>query len=152
MQAPGKRVSCLGKNKSVLQHLRREKSCLQYAVRSMLVASICPPFFIPPRVNMKESLMNGTPPGSKGVVTKSDYMKSDLFTLEYLPIFVKQIQCTPESPVLLILDSHSSHISVLCSYLSWVLIFDKLITKVYHIIFCFLCIYVFVGCINFGEY
>lgn len=61
---------------------------------------------------MKEIFMNGAQPGSKGVAAKSGYMNSDLFTNGYLPFFVQQSRCIPESPVLLILDNHSSHISL----------------------------------------
>lgn len=71
-----------------------------------------PPFFIFPRVNMKESFMKSAPPGPKGEAAKSGYMNSDLFTNEYLPFFVKQSRCSPESSALLILDNHSSHVSL----------------------------------------
>lgn len=61
---------------------------------------------------MKQCFLNGAPPGSKGSAAPSGYMNSDLFVNEYLPFFIKQTRCTRESPVMLILDNHISHVSL----------------------------------------
>lgn len=61
---------------------------------------------------MKQSFMNGCAPGAKGVSAKSGYMNAELFVEEYLPFFISNVHCTKERPVLLILDNHSSHISL----------------------------------------
>lgn len=61
---------------------------------------------------MKESFMNGTSPGAKGVAAKSGYMNTQLFATEYLPFFIRHSHCSPDKPVLLILDNHTSHVSI----------------------------------------
>ena len=43
-----------------------------------------PPFYIFPRVNMKDHFLNQAPRGSKGVAAKSGYMNSELFMEEYI--------------------------------------------------------------------
>ena len=71
-----------------------------------------PPFYIFPKKKMKDNFLNGAPPGTKGCVNSSGYMNSEIFVSEYLPFFIESTRCTPEKPVLLILDNHSSHISL----------------------------------------
>lgn len=63
---------------------------------------------------MKDCFMNGTPPGAKGVAAKSGYMNTESFANESLPFFINQSNCTPDKPVglLLILDNHTSHVSI----------------------------------------
>lgn len=70
-----------------------------------------PPFIIMPRVNFKESMLNGTPPGSAGAAHPSGWMTQEIF-LQWLQHFVKHTKCSNESPVLLLLDNHTSHVSI----------------------------------------
>ena len=71
-----------------------------------------PPFFIFPRVHMKDSFLNGVPPGTKGVAVKTGYMNGEIFAEQYLPFLISHTHCTVDDPILLILDNHSSHISL----------------------------------------
>jgi len=72
-----------------------------------------PPFFVFPRVNVQDSWMLTGPPGSSatghpkatGWMTIEDFVK-------YMVHFVKYAKPTTESPVLLLLDNHHSHISL----------------------------------------
>ena len=57
-----------------------------------------PPFFIVPRVKMKDCFLNGAPPGSYGVANASGYMNTDLFVEHYLPFFVESVRCSKEQP------------------------------------------------------
>ncbi|XP_065642819.1 uncharacterized protein LOC136074429 [Hydra vulgaris] len=51
------------------------------------------------------------PPGCVGFANPSGWMNSEIF-IEWIKHFVKYSNCSQESPVLLLLDSHESHISV----------------------------------------
>lgn len=73
--------------------------------------SYVPPAFIFPRKKMKGHLLNNAPPGSIGMVSDSGFINTNLF-LEYLSHFKDNVQPTKENPVLLILDNHSSHLSL----------------------------------------
>lgn len=70
-----------------------------------------PPAFIFPRKRMKGYLLNNAPEGSIGMVSDSGFINTGLF-LEYLHHFKDNVQPTKDNPVLLILDNHSSHISL----------------------------------------
>lgn len=70
-----------------------------------------PPFLIMPRVNFKESMLNGTPPGSSGAAHPSGWMNQEIFLL-WIEHFAKYCKCSKEKPVLLLLDNHTSHISI----------------------------------------
>lgn len=70
-----------------------------------------PPFFVFPRVYYKDTMLNGAPPGSKGVAHPSGWMNSDLFA-DFMRHFVSHVNCSPTSPVLLLLDNHDSHVSL----------------------------------------
>ena len=50
------------------------------------------------------------PPGCVGFANPSSWMNSDIF-IEWIKHFVKYSNCSRESPVLLFLDIHESHIS-----------------------------------------
>ena len=68
-----------------------------------------PPLFIFPRKNMSELLMKGSPAGSIGRAHPSGWVQSNLF-VEWLHHFVEKAHPTADSPVLLILDGHYSHV------------------------------------------
>lgn len=70
-----------------------------------------PPFMIWPRVHFKEAMLNGTPPGSAGAAHPSAWMNKDIFK-EWLEHFAKHARCSKEKPTLLLMDNHSSHISI----------------------------------------
>lgn len=67
-----------------------------------------PPFFVFPRHKMNPRLMVNAPAQSKGVAQPRGWMIGDFF-LQFLQHFVQHVRPTKESPVLLILDGHSSH-------------------------------------------
>lgn len=73
-----------------------------------------PPMFIFPRKfyrdTCKIAVANG-PVGSVGESTESGWITKDEF-LKFVKHFAKHTRCTPEQPVLLLLDNHNAHLSV----------------------------------------
>ena len=70
-----------------------------------------PPFFVFPRVKYRDHFVNGGPTGSAGDANKSGWMSEETF-LKYLHHFVEHVRPTKQSPVLLLLDNHESHLSL----------------------------------------
>jgi len=67
-----------------------------------------PPFFVFPRQKMNKRLMINAPAQSEGVAQPKGWMNSDFF-LQWLRHFIKFAHPSKESPVLILLDGHSSH-------------------------------------------
>ncbi|XP_044733230.1 jerky protein homolog-like [Chrysoperla carnea] len=70
-----------------------------------------PPMIIYPRQRMPASLERGGPNGSIYKCSKSGWMNEELF-LDWIKHFKEHTRSTLENEVLLILDNHSSHISL----------------------------------------
>ena len=64
--------------------------------------------FIFPQKNYKPYMLNNAPVSSLGAANLSSWMTTDLF-VDYLNHFKKHTKCSPENPVLLILDNYASH-------------------------------------------
>ena len=64
-----------------------------------------------PQKNFKVHFIQSGPLGSAGSANKSGWMQEEDF-LSFLGHFVKHMKISPEKKVLLLLDNHSSHISV----------------------------------------
>ncbi|XP_030763701.1 uncharacterized protein LOC115888207 [Sitophilus oryzae] len=75
------------------------------------VGSYVPPYFVFARQRMKPELLNGCPPGSQATAQSSGWMTADSF-LAYLKHFVRYAKPSVDDPVLLLVDNHSSHISL----------------------------------------
>ncbi|XP_067944474.1 uncharacterized protein [Watersipora subatra] len=112
VQNPGKVISVMGKKQvgATASQERGELVTMCCAVNA--IGNSLPPFYIFPRVNMKQHFLNGAPASAKGVACKTGYMNSDIFTNEYLPFFISHAKPCSSEPTLLILDNHSSHISL----------------------------------------
>lgn len=63
------------------------------------------------RVHFKEHFLNGAPIGSAGTANKSGWMMDESMDL-FMKHFIKFTRPSKESPVLLLLDNHSSHMSL----------------------------------------
>ncbi|XP_039967786.1 uncharacterized protein LOC120779523 [Bactrocera tryoni] len=70
-----------------------------------------PPFFLFPRVNMKEIFMTHASHGAVGVANGSGYMNSDVFP-QFMRHFIKHTGANADSPTMLLLDNHGSHLSI----------------------------------------
>ncbi|XP_041634749.1 uncharacterized protein zgc:113274 [Cheilinus undulatus] len=70
-----------------------------------------PPFFIFPWGNFDNHFLVSAPTGSAGAANPSGWMKEEHF-VQFLKHFVSHTRCSREKPSLLLLDNHSSHLSV----------------------------------------
>lgn len=96
---------------------KRQIGSLTAAERGSLVTVITcmsaggnfvPPLIIFPRKNMNNQLMKGAPPGSIGDCHPSGWVQTHIFT-KWFKHFLDTTKPTKESPILLILDGHSTH-------------------------------------------
>lgn len=109
VQKPQKIVATKGK-KNVGTLTSAEKGKTITVVCCMSAAgTFVPPMFIFPRMRMKESLMDHSPPGSVGTCTKTGWINEAAFDF-WLDHFLRSVrpQNMPQ-PVLLVMDGHSSH-------------------------------------------
>lgn len=99
---------------------KRAVGIVSSAERGQLITAICamsatgnyiPPSLIFKRKRGKPELMNGAPPSSVMFTSDSGYVNSELF-VEWIKHFQTHAKATKDSPVLLILDNHSSHLSL----------------------------------------
>ena len=67
-----------------------------------------PPFFIFPRVRMKQELLDHAPQGAVAVPHKSGWMQTELF-VDWFKHVLSHTSPSKENPVLLILDGHKTH-------------------------------------------
>lgn len=75
-------------------------------------SGVCiPPMFLFPRKNYKDYFIRGGPPDSIGTANSSGWMTEDSF-LKFMKHFIKHVKPTKQSPVLLLLDNHSSHLAI----------------------------------------
>ncbi|XP_049309910.1 uncharacterized protein LOC125777870 [Bactrocera dorsalis] len=70
-----------------------------------------PPFFLFPRVKMKEIFMTHASHGAVGVANGYGYMNSDVFP-QFMRHFIKHTVANADSPTMLLLDNHGSHLSI----------------------------------------
>lgn len=75
------------------------------------LGNMIPPMFIFPRVIFKDHFICDGPPGCIGATNKSGWMMEDHF-LQFLKHFHHHKRASLDAKVLLILDNHSSHLSV----------------------------------------
>ena len=68
-----------------------------------------PPYLIFPRKKFQPLMLTGAPANSAGGASPSGWVNQELF-LEYLKHFKTYSHASPESPKLLIMDNHESHI------------------------------------------
>lgn len=70
-----------------------------------------PAFYIFPRKNMQRIFMDRAAPGSVGYATESGLMNAELF-IKFMEHFIAQSHASIDEPTILILDSHTSHLSI----------------------------------------
>ncbi|XP_050324423.1 uncharacterized protein LOC126755721 [Bactrocera neohumeralis] len=70
-----------------------------------------PPFFLFPRVNMKEIFMTHASHGAVGVANGSGYLNSDVLP-QFMRHFIKHTGANTDSPTMLLLDNYGSHLSI----------------------------------------
>lgn len=70
-----------------------------------------PPFFVFPTVNMQSVFLNNTTDGTVGYVNGSVWMQQSEFT-RFMRFFIRRVKPSVDDPVLLLLDNHSSHLTI----------------------------------------
>lgn len=70
-----------------------------------------PPFFVFPRIRYQSHFVRDGPPGCVGAGNSSGWMEEAQF-LEFLRHFHHHVESSRDSKVLLLLDNHTSHISI----------------------------------------
>ena len=75
------------------------------------IGSYVPPIFIFPRVKFRDHFISQAPTGSVGSANPSGWMKAGDF-LVFIKHFTNYTRCSPEKPVLVLLDNHESHMSI----------------------------------------
>lgn len=70
-----------------------------------------PPFFLFARKNMQSSFMENSSPGAVGFANGSGWMQQTEF-VEYIKFFIDKTKASKQTPKLLLLDNHTSHLSV----------------------------------------
>ncbi|XP_043464091.1 uncharacterized protein LOC122499682 [Leptopilina heterotoma] len=68
-----------------------------------------PPMLIFPRKRDKEKYLEGKPEGAWAEFNHNGWIDSEIFT-KWFKEFIKFTKCSQESPVLLVLDGHTSHV------------------------------------------
>ena len=75
------------------------------------VRNSIPPMFIFPRVNFKQHMLKGAPPGSVGAANLSGWSNEKIF-LQFFNHFIAHAKPNLTEKHLLIFDNHESHISI----------------------------------------
>jgi len=111
VQRPDKIVAVRG-TKQVGSVTSAERGTLvTMALAVNAIGSYVPPIFIFPRVKFRDHFLNQAPTGSVGSANPSGWMKADDF-LVFIKHFTNYTRCSPEKPVLILLDNHESHMSI----------------------------------------
>ncbi|XP_004212505.2 uncharacterized protein LOC101237170 [Hydra vulgaris] len=106
------KILCKKRVKRVAKVVSAERGKTVTLVCSMnAIGNYVPPAFIFPRKKMRYEFLDDAPSDSLGLANKSGWMTQELFP-EYLKHFSKHTRPTQNDPVLLILDNHSSHLSL----------------------------------------
>ncbi|XP_072380813.1 uncharacterized protein [Diabrotica undecimpunctata] len=88
--------------------------------RGTLVTTCCivgasgvaiPSALVFPRVHFKDFMINGSPPGTLGLASKTGWMNTECF-VQVVRHFIKHTGSTRENPSLLLMDNHQSHLSI----------------------------------------
>ena len=111
VQRPSKIVAAKGTKQVGSMTSGERGSLVTMAVAVSAVGSLVPPLLIFPRVNYREHFIRDGPAGCVGAATPSGCMNEEIF-LKFVQHFVNFVRCTPQKPVLLILDNHESHLSI----------------------------------------
>ncbi|CAB4060207.1 unnamed protein product [Lepeophtheirus salmonis] len=107
VQVPSTVVSQVGKKQvgAVTSGERGQLVTVLWAINAS--GSDVPPFYVFPQVKVNLAFLIGALPGTETAATKSGWMKSEIFSDQYLPFFIRQTRCSKHRQVLLNMDNHS---------------------------------------------
>lgn len=106
------KVICLRGKKRVGQIVSAERGTMvTMALAVNAAGNSMPPFFLFPRKKMQSTFLDNASTGAIGFANESGWMCQPEF-LRFMQHFVKHSKASAESPVLLLLDNHGSHLSI----------------------------------------
>ncbi|KAJ8273447.1 hypothetical protein GJAV_G00101720 [Gymnothorax javanicus] len=111
VQVPDKVIATKGQRQvgAVTSGERGTLVTVAFAANSQ--GNFVPPYFIFPRKKFHDHFIQDGPPGSTGSANGLGWMEETDF-LAFLQHFARHTRVTPESKLLLLLDNHASHLSV----------------------------------------
>ncbi|XP_011696449.1 PREDICTED: uncharacterized protein LOC105455090 [Wasmannia auropunctata] len=111
VQKPGKILATKGE-KQIGAVTSAERGTLVTMILAVSASgNSVPPLFIFPRKYFKPHFIADGPPGCIGTANPSGWVNDEAFLL-FITHFVKHVKCTPEKPILLLLDNHATHLSI----------------------------------------
>ena len=111
VQKPGFMVASKGVRRVGAVTSGERGTLVTMALAGNALGNIIPPHFVFPRKRFLPHFIAGGPEGSIGTANGSGWMQEDDF-LEFLKHFINHTRPTEEKKVLLLLNNHSSHISM----------------------------------------
>ncbi|KAJ8348134.1 hypothetical protein SKAU_G00267230 [Synaphobranchus kaupii] len=111
VQAPEKGVASDGTVQAVISG--EQGSLVTVAVAVNAQGDSIPPLFVFPQKKCRTDVIRGAPKGSIGTANRSGWMQEEEF-LFFLHHFVRHARASSASKVLLLLENHTSHVSVAC--------------------------------------
>ncbi|KAK0147816.1 Pogo transposable element with KRAB domain [Merluccius polli] len=111
VQKPGFMVATKGIRRVGAVTSGERGTLITMALAGNALGNIIPPHFVFPRKKYLPHFIRGGPEGSIGTANGSGWMQEDDFVV-YLRHFVHYTRPTDDNKVLLLLDNHSSHVSI----------------------------------------
>ena len=111
VQKPNKIVATTGAKQVGMLVSAEQGTLVTVCAAVSAIGQSLPPFFVFPRVTFHDHFLKGAPVGSAGTAHKSGWMTEENFP-KFLKHFHDHVRCSKESPVLILLDNHSSHIAI----------------------------------------
>lgn len=107
----GKVISLKGEKKVGQISSAERGSMVTMALAVNAAGSSIAPFFLFPRKNMQTTFMDNASEGAVGYANESGWMQQSDF-VKYMRHFIAKSHSSKMAPVLLLLDNHTSHLSV----------------------------------------
>ncbi|KAJ8273773.1 hypothetical protein GJAV_G00105360, partial [Gymnothorax javanicus] len=111
VQVPDKIIATKGQRQVGAVTSGERGTLVTVAFAANAQGNFVPPYFIFPRKKFHDHFIWDGPPGSTGSANGSGWMQETDF-LAFLQHFARHTHVTPESMLLLLLDNHASHLSV----------------------------------------
>ncbi|KAJ8263818.1 hypothetical protein GJAV_G00141640, partial [Gymnothorax javanicus] len=111
VQVPDKVIATKGQRQVGAVTSGERGTLVTVAFAANAQGNFVPPYFIFPRKKFHDHFIRDGPPGSTGSANGSGWMEETDF-LAFLQHFARHTRVTPESKLLLLLDNHASHLSV----------------------------------------
>lgn len=111
VQTPNKLVSTKGVKQTGAKPSAESGPLITMAFAVNAQGNSIPLLFIFPRKKFQQFMINGGPTVCTGIADGSGWMHEGDFTL-FLQHFVSHTRASPQAKVILLLDSHASHLSI----------------------------------------